>query len=111
MFCKHCQEEVVEEVQIRPDTPHYAEYRCTVCYKHIKWIPKDKQRRQASKVPITIDFCQLCNRNKSNFGINEVLERHHIQQIKDNGLDVAENIWILCTRCHNLIHFLRDLQI
>jgi hypothetical protein len=36
-----------------------------------------------------------------------VLTSHHVQEINEGGPDVPENIWVLCSSCHRLVHHQR----
>lgn len=93
----------------RPDTPHNAEIRCPLCGNFLGWQKKEKNlsKRNKSKIKPEIDYCQLCLRNKDDFGVREVLEVHHIDEIQNGGIDEPGNIWFVCTHCHSLIHHVR----
>jgi len=112
LICKHCNNTKDFYEKPRPDTPHDAEIRCSVCNKFIMWKPKDrnKDKRPPNKilpVDLGIDYCEICLRVKARLGRNETLTSHHKIEIAMGGLDVKENILILCTHCHNLVHHVR----
>ena len=109
MYCKYCDKDVFVIENERPDTPHNCEIKCAEGH-FIKWKPKDKNinKRQKSKFKpsdLEIDYCQWCLRYE--LGKNEVLEIHHIIEIRDGGEDVKDNILVLCTACHSLVHWTR----
>jgi len=96
----------------RPDTPHNAAIYCEVCNEFIKWKPKDKNKdkrppNRLSPEDISIRYCELCLRQKTRLGTHETLEIHHKIEINDGGQDIKENILVVCTHCHKLIHHVR----
>ena len=44
---------------------------------------------------------------KTRLGTHETLEIHHKIEINDGGQDIKENILVVCTHCHKLIHHVR----
>lgn len=117
-FCKQCNADVPYYVKARPDTPHAGgAMHCAVCDRFLGWKKKEdnSQRRPKNRYlpeDLNIDFCQLCRRPKDRLGTNETLTSHHVIEIQEHGPDVPENIWVLCTSCHTLVHhqrtYLRD---
>ncbi len=112
VLCKKCNVEITPNYRPRPDTPHDGELRCPLCGIFLGWQRKQKndgkrERNKWTPARLGIDFCQLCMRPKDRLGINEVLLPHHIVEIQDGGEDVPENIWIVCTACHSVIHHQR----
>ena len=112
MVCRRCSlDDELFEVP-RPDTPHNAEIRCRRCDAFVSWKPKDKNIGKRPKNKITpedmgIDYCQLCLRKKNRLGTNETLDTHHVIEISICGKDEKENIWVVCTHCHALVHHTR----
>lgn len=51
--------------------------------------------------------CEMCQRRKDFLGKGERLEVHHVIQIDQGGEDTPDNIWILCTACHRIVHHQR----
>jgi hypothetical protein len=49
----------------------------------------------------------MCQRRKDFLGKGERLEIHHVIQIDQGGDDTPDNIWILCTACHRIVHHQR----
>jgi len=37
----------------------------------------------------------------------ETLEGHHVVEYANGGTDDADNVWVVCTACHKLIHWRR----
>lgn len=110
MICNNCDLDIKPIVIPCENSPHDAKLICPGCSQFLGFQKKDKNKRTTSKIKIDIDYCQICLRKKYQFGFNETQHQHHVQEIQYQGLDTQENIWTLCTRCHNLIHFLRDLS-
>jgi len=50
--------------------------------------------------------CRLCawSREKWNRKDPRILELHHIQEHADGGANVAQNLIVLCSKCHDEIH-------
>lgn len=112
LFCKACDAETQHTFKPRPDTPHDGEYRCNDCGKFWGWKPKEKNsvKRPPNKhtpESLCIDHCQLCMRSKKRLVTNETLAVHHVKEIQHGGPDLPENIWVLCTSCHALVHHQR----
>lgn len=112
VLCKRCKIEVTPNFKPRPDTPHAGELRCPVCDCHLKWQPKPqnenkRDRNKHTPASLGIDFCQLCMRPKDRLGKHEVLLPHHIIEVQYGGIDDPENIWVVCSACHALIHHQR----
>ena len=110
--CKGCGCEIIPTFTLRPDTPHYAEYRCPECNRHMGWAKKPQNETARSKNKYTakeedIFRCQMCQRTLDMLVINEVIECHHVIAIDQGGIDEKENIWWVCTACHSEIHHRR----
>lgn len=94
----------------------YALY-CPQCNMFWGWSGRKKvmhdedgNRKFSTQWPpkrIGIDFCQSCLRTEDQLGDGECLESHHIIEIKDGGEDNPQNIWVVCTACHKMIHHRR----
>lgn len=111
-FCKRCNDEVDGVVKPRPDTQNNAEVRCAICGFFIKSLPKEKNKDKRPKnkllpTDLGIDYCQMCRRQGKRLGKHEVLHSHHIIEINEGGPDLPENIWVLCTPCHLVVHHQR----
>jgi len=113
LFCKACDAERQHVLTDRPDTPHGGgEWRCHDCGRHHSWAKKEKNEGKREKNKHTpesleIDFCQMCGRKRNRLVTNETLEVHHVHEIAKGGPDTPENIWVLCTSCHSLVHHQR----
>ena len=63
-----------------------------------KFIPENMQ-----------DFCELCLRDKDTLKkLNIFFEIHHVIPVKDQGEDTTENLRLVCSQCHSLIHRHRE---
>ena len=103
----------------RPDTVHQGELRCSDCDKFWGWKKKDdneNRRTQTSKYNLhdirkfykkEKDFCWFCLRTKEQLGWNETLTIDHILELSKGGLDILENLQVLCSACHKLKNWAR----
>ena len=94
--------------------PHYAEERCPYCKKFFGYTPKPKNKEKRKKnkhtpESLSISHCQMCMRKKDSLGRYGTLAAHHIIEVASPtfGPDTPENIWVVCTSCHSLIHHQR----
>lgn len=106
-------------IQIMTKGPHYARVECGSgkcgC---IGWDGKPdddptkyKPRREADQKELLAKysqgFCELCLIPQESIPRSESLEAHHVTEYQDGGTSDSENIWIVCTACHKLIHWRR----
>ena len=110
--CPKCLHSVVPIVSVLEKGVHYAEKRCPICNAHLGYLPKPKNLNKRPKNKYTaasleIEACQLCLRHRDMLGRRGVLEIHHVNEIQVGGEDTVENIWVLCTSCHSLVHHQR----
>jgi len=95
--------------------PHYAKITCYKCGRLIKWVanPDKKQPKRKSKPQYRpeIEYCELCGRARNELDGTATLEEHHVKEVQDwPELENEKfNIWVVCTRCHFLIHTLRRM--
>ena len=55
-------------------------------------------------------FCELCLRDKNTLKkLNLFFEIHHVIPVKDEGEDTTENLRLVCSQCHSLIHRHREI--
>lgn len=54
------------------------------------------------------EFCELCLRKENDMPGPQTLEAHHVVEHQSGGGEGRENIWIVCTACHRLIHLRRQ---
>jgi len=96
---------------------HYLQARCKECDRMICWIPKPESKVKKRKSlegwhwyfeQQGIDFCQVCFRKKEDLPIGHALEVHHLIAVENEGKDQEDNLILVCTRCHRLIHVLRE---
>lgn len=93
---------------------HYAKRICGKCQKTNGWAPKPENEKvkRPAKHKSLVDkygngFCELCLRMESELESWHTLEGHHILEFSEGGSEKAENVLIVCTACHKLIHWLR----
>lgn len=91
------------------DGPHHGKYVCKECGTFAGWMPKPtnetkRKKNKYSADDLGINYCQMCLRPKSRLGSRETLEPHHIKEIQHGGDDIPENIWVVCSYCHKVIH-------
>lgn len=111
--CRVCNYPCV--VTLRPGTPHYGEIRCPD-HGH-DWVPKPNSKKRAKrksnlKLKNSIpegynNFCELCMRSKpllSKLNPPLFLEVHHVIEVQELGSNDPENLRLLCSECHELIH-------
>ena len=112
----------VGEPKIVPRTSgvHYADKRCDSCGRHLGFVPKPdsdptKYSRPKSHQQLvekfSNGFCELCLAKVEDLPKGQSMEAHHIIEFKDGGKSDRENIWIVCTGCHRLIHWRRTYSI
>lgn len=100
---------------LRESGVHYADLRCPV-HGHQGMLPKpetDPARRPAAHKDLVAKFgsgfCELCLRMAEELPIGQALIGHHVREFAaEQGEPTRENIWILCTGCHELIDWMRE---
>ena len=91
---------------------HYAEMRCAACDRYIKFVGNEDARRRESKhrklvKKFSRGFCEMCLCWEQDLPPGETLEGHHVQEHQDDGPATRDNVWILCTSCHELLNWKR----
>ncbi len=95
---------------------HYARLDCDSCGAFVKWIKKPdalkraKRSRKGQAALLARDGrgeCLLCNRAKEEIPAPGTLHAHHVREVQDGGGDEPENIWVVCSHCHSMIHLVR----
>lgn len=111
--CQRCGS-METRIEIIPNGPHYAKELCMRCGVYIRWIAKPgnlKPKRQKSHTDLvekySRGFCEICGILQSRIPNNETMEAHHVVEYQSDGDRERENIEIVCTACHNLIHWRR----
>lgn len=110
--CKSCARDVLANIEVLPSGMHYSKYTCSECGRFICFgkKPENANKRGPNKhLPddLGIHYCQMCMRHRDRLGTRGVLESHHIVEIQNGGEDTPQNIWVVCTSCHKLIHHQR----
>jgi predicted HNH restriction endonuclease len=78
----------------------------------LRWLTKPdsdptKYKRPTQHLNLVADICEMCMRTLNEFPKGTTLEAHHVMEFKDDGSNARENIWIICTACHRMIHWIR----
>jgi 5-methylcytosine-specific restriction endonuclease McrA len=98
---------------------HYARLDCAKCGRFKKWITKpDSDPTKYRRPQLHQDlagkygrgFCELCLCQKDDLPKGRTLEAQHVIEFKDGGGSERENIWIVCTGCQRLIHWVRTYR-
>lgn len=104
-------------VVLTPELSHYGKMVCGDCGHFIRWLPKPtklagKRREQASLKQLFFDegvtWCQMCMRDESDLPSGIVLHVHHLTEVQDGGGNARENLLLVCSLCHQMIHLLRS---
>ena len=114
--CQHCSE-TVTPIKRRGDPHDLHGHRmdCPACGKFMGWGGRKKEatingnRQFSTQWPpsrLGIDHCQMCERKAHHLGEGK-LNSHHVVEIAKGGEDEPDNIWVVCTSCHRLIHHQR----
>ena len=113
--CRYCRAPAPHIVETKDvPAPHWGRFVCRNCHRHLDWFSKpdaDKVKRPAAHKDLVAKFgrgfCEMCLRKPVDLGQNETLEAQHVLEYADGGEPTRENIWIICTACHKMVHWLR----
>jgi len=114
--CGSCGSMGPHEFELMTNGHHYARITCCDCGRFAGWMPKPehdptKYRRPSSQRDLVSKFskgfCELCGLPESLLLKGQSLEAQHVIEYQDGGEPTRENIWILCTSCHRLVHHQR----
>lgn len=114
--CGRCGHEGEVKVIPRTGGVHRADLRCVACNHHLGFPPKladdpTKYKRPNTHRDLALKygngFCEMCLVAEKDFPKGWTLEGHHVDPYKDGGSEKRENIWVVCTRCHRLIEWVR----
>lgn len=113
--CDRCGSTAEPETIIEPAGKHYARLVCGGCKRWIKFLPKpDSEKVGRPKAHTNLvdryghGYCELCLRIKAELPKGQTLEAQHVLEFQHGGSEARENIWIVCTSCHLLIHHMRN---
>ena len=116
-YCRFCKSECLQ-IYENVTPPHYGEAYCPFCQRHSHWIknPDKTNRRQSGVklrklIPNSLqNTCEICLRTKSELNnLNLSFEVHHVIPVDQQGSDEAENLRLVCSQCHELIHRHREI--
>lgn len=100
-------------IELTPDLLHYGKEVCGNGH-HLRWVPtpgKEKAHRPAAHKDLvrkySLGYCEICLIAEDHLPPRQTLEAHHIIEHQDGGGELRENIQIVCTKCHRLIHWNR----
>jgi hypothetical protein len=114
--CRFCGHEGPQLVSLETSGQHYARVACAECNRFMRWLPKPdsdptKYKRQKKHTGLVgkygQGFCEMCLRKEGDLPKGQGLEAQHVQEYAEGGSEERGNIWIICTPCHKLIHWLR----
>jgi len=115
--CNKCDTQVEPMTHSEINDVHGYKLRCPICNTFVGWGGKKKavkgehgERVRSSQWTanrLKQESCEMCQRPKNFLGHGERLEVHHVSEVEQGGEDVPENIWVLCTPCHRLVHHQR----
>jgi len=110
----HCHKCGSNDFTYRPGTAqHYKGRICNKCHT-FSWISKPEEiayKRPKNQTELvqkySRGYCEICLIPEDRLPRWESLEAQHIIEYQAGGSSERENIIIVCTRCHRLIHWLR----
>ena len=116
--CKWCGNEKLKFTET-PNLIHYGRMGCQHCGKFCYWVRNPelpKSNRQNIKTVKEVcefhqvkekEICFFCLRTRKQLGVKETLTVDHIQELDKGGLDILENMQVLCSSCHKLKNWCR----
>lgn len=116
MCCKNCGHEGPQPATRRLDGVHFVDIRCAKCGKHLGFQPKPESDPTKYKRPnqhrdlvreYSCGYCEMCLKKKDDLPKGQTLEAQHVIEYQDGGTSDRGNIWIVCTGCHRLVHWIR----
>lgn len=114
--CKRCAHQGPHVFTLRTSGVHYGDLRCAECNTHLGFPPKPESDPTKYKRPskhrdlvreYSKGFCEMCLRSEGELPKGTTLEAQHVQEYQDGGDSTRENIWIVCTACHRMVHWVR----
>jgi hypothetical protein len=113
--CPKCAHDGPHPMTLRTSGVHYADVRCAKCNQHFFQSKPDddptKYKRPQQHRDLVTEFsrgyCELCLRHKEELPKCQTLEAQHVIEYQDGGSSDRSNIWIVCTACHRMIHWMR----
>ena len=116
--CNYCGNKKLKFIET-PILIHYGKMVCQHCGKFSSWVrnpdlPKNNRINKKSVQEVCSfhqilneEICFFCLRNKKELGDKETLTVDHIQEIDKGGLDIIQNMQVLCSACHKLKNWAR----
>lgn len=114
--CRFCDHDGPQVVRLVETGVHYAQVKCRLCGQFLKWLPKpDNDKSKYRRPPQHRDlvlaygrgFCEMCLRKQADLPKGQTLEAQHVVEYQNGGTSDRENLWIICTACHKLVHWVR----
>ncbi len=115
-WCDRCGLNTEAVLEVLETGTHYAKLVCGECGKYHKFVAKPeadstKYRRPKQHRELVTKYgrgyCELCLLGADDFDKGVTLEAHHLIEFQNGGSEERDNIWIVCTMCHRLIHWTR----
>lgn len=114
--CKRCGSMKEFTETLRPTGQHYSDLKCSDCgaWNDFGTKPLDdptKYKRPNAHRDLVKKYgrgvCEMCCQKQEQLPKGQTLEAQHVVEYADGGSEDRENIWIVCTGCHRLIHWVR----
>lgn len=114
--CPKCGHDGPHVVVLETQSVHHARETCAKCLAFVRWIAKPSDDPTKYKRPqkhrnlvaeYSRGFCEMCLRLEDDLPKGQTMEAQHVIEFQDGGSEKRENIWIVCTACHRMIHWLR----
>jgi len=118
-ICRYCSHDGPHRVTVATSGVHHSKAECGKCGRFLRWFkkPEDdptKYRRPQQHQNLVSSygqgFCEMCLRSVDELPKGQTLEAQHVREYQDGGSSNRENIWIICTACHRLIHWVRTYR-
>lgn len=112
-MCRNCESNEITFTET-PNLQHFGREDCAGCGRFVRWVPKpeaDRIKRPAAHRNLvkkfSRGFCEMCLLKEHELPAGQSLEAQHVEEYAEGGEPRRENIWIICTACHKLIHCIR----
>lgn len=114
--CRHCQDAGPHRVEVMQTGVHYAKVACGSCGRMLRWLSKPdsdptKYKRPTKHTNLVADYsrgyCEMCLRKVAELPKGQTLEAQHVIEFANGGSNERDNIWIICTACHRIVHWIR----
>ena len=120
IICPTCGYEGHATETLRETGVHYSDLSCPACNRHLGFGKKPESDPTKYKRPkshqqlvkkYSRGFCEMCLAKEDQLPKGQTLEANHVIEYTNGGEPTRDNIWIVCTACHRLIHWRRYYNI